>query len=166
MRWQPSKPTCDECGYSWAIPLAQALDIVTDTPAQVATALDRAGAAATAVPAPDTWSASGYAWHLVDVFRIGTERLWSIVDDPGRALPAWDENALADARSYARLSPVVAPRALRDAAATWLAAARRTPEDAAARHESDGTLTAGDVIRRNAHEARHHLRDIARVTPP
>jgi hypothetical protein len=60
----------------------------------------------------------------------------------------------------------VAPRALRDAAATWLAAALRTPEEAEAPHESDGTVTAGDVIRRNAHEARHHLQDITRVTPP
>ena len=166
MRWQPSKPTCDECGFSWTIAVTEALDIVTDAPALVATALDRAGEAAIVSPAPGTWSACGYAWHLVDVLRIGTERLWTIADDPGRTLPCWDENALADARSYGKLSPVVAPRALRDAAATWLAAALRMPEDAAARHEADGTVTAGDVIRRNAHEARHHLRDIARVTPP
>ena len=56
------------------------------------------------------WSASAYAWHLVDVFRIGAERLWHVAADPGRPLACWDEVALADARGYEHLSPLVATR--------------------------------------------------------
>lgn len=166
MRWQPSEATCGECGFDWRMPVGPAIDLVTDAPAQVSTALDRAGPTATKSPEPGTWSANAYAWHLVDVLRIGAERLWHVALDPTRPLGCWDENALAAARGYDALSPVVAGRALRDAAATWMVAARAVPPDAAIEHEADGMMTAADVIRRNAHEARHHLMDIGRVTPP
>ena len=41
-----------------------------------------------------------YVWHLVDVLRIGTERLLTLTYDPGRGIACWDENALAEARRY------------------------------------------------------------------
>ena len=56
---------------------------------------------------PGLWSASRYVWHTVDVLRFGTERLWTISADPSFGVPAWDENVLADVRSYDQLSPFV-----------------------------------------------------------
>ncbi|MGH9227587.1 MAG: hypothetical protein ACRD07_02460 [Acidimicrobiales bacterium] len=52
--------------------------------------------------------------------------------------------------------------ALRAAVDRWVDTARATDPDAATTHDADGTMTAADVIRRNAHEAVHHLLDITR----
>src|SRR5260370_974252 len=55
----------------------------------------------------DRWSASMYVWHLVDVLRIGTERLLTLTHDADRGITCWDENPLAEARRYQQLSPAV-----------------------------------------------------------
>jgi hypothetical protein len=70
-----------------------------------------------------------------------------------------DEKALAEVRQYERQSPVVGRRAAVD---RWVDAAGAADPDAATVHDGDGTMTAADVIRRNAHEAVHHLLDISR----
>lgn len=100
-----------------------------------------------------------YVWHLVDVLRIGVERLLTLQMDPASGVPCWDENQLAEARRYRRLSPLVGVAMLDAAVQDWLQAAEQAP-DAQVEHPLFGTLTTLDVIRRNAHEAHHHLRDI------
>jgi hypothetical protein len=160
---QTTSPHCAGCGWSWSLPIDEALDVVADVPARVGTALDRAGLAALRSPAAGVWSPSSYAWHLVDVLRIGTERLWTIALDPASGLPGWDQDDLAAVRRYADLSSIAVLRALRDAAATWLGTARSVPLDASAEHDEEGPMTAADVIRRCAHEAQHHLLDIERA---
>jgi hypothetical protein len=110
----------------------------------------------------DRWSASMYVWHLVDVLRIGTERLLTLAIDPARGIPCWDENALAEVRRYQQLSPGVGLIALQSAAREWSRAAAAGPATAEVSHPQFGTLTAVDVIRRNAHEVHHHLMDITR----
>jgi len=111
-------------------------------------------------PAPGVWSPAEYTWHLVDVLRIGTERLWTLSADPGSGIPCFDENALAEARHYPALSAPVALVALRQAAATWCDVARSTPPGAATPHPEWGSAGASTVIRRNAHEAHHHALDL------
>ena len=103
-----------------------------------------------------------YVWHLVDVMRIGTERLLTLTHDPDRGIPCWDENALAADRRYQHLSPAVGLMVLRSAAREWAAAARATPENAQVHHPQFGPLGVLEIIRRNAHEAHHHLMDINR----
>jgi hypothetical protein len=85
-----------------------------------------------------------------------------LTHDPGRGIPCWDENALARDRHYQQLSPAVGLIALGPAARDWAAAALATPAAAKVRHPQFGTLGALDIIRRNAHEVRHHLMDISR----
>jgi hypothetical protein len=106
------------------------------------------------------WSASMYVWHLVDVLRIGTERLLTLTYDPASGITCWDENALARDRHYHQLSPAVGLLELRSAAREWVAAALAAPVAAQARHPQFGMLGAVEVIRRNAHEVHHHLWDI------
>ncbi len=114
-------------------------------------------------PAPDVWSPAMYLWHLVDVLRIGTERLWTLGLDPSAGVPCWDEEALARERHYAELSPVVAQRAFGDAVATWMGAASQAADlGGGVSHAAVGELAAADLIRRNAHEVQHHLSDIHR----
>jgi hypothetical protein len=108
------------------------------------------------------WSASMYVWHLVDVLRIGAERLLTLKHDPDRGIVCWDENALAHDRRYQQLSPVVGLIVVRAAAREWAQAALAAPATAEVSHPGFGTLGAGEIIRRNAHEVRHHLMDINR----
>lgn len=131
----------------------------------IASGAERAGSALTVVADPmretgGRWSASMYVWHLVDVLRIGAERLTTLRLDPTRGIPCWDENLLAEARRYRQLSPVVAPIVLDIAAREWLEAAAQAP-DTTVEHPQFGTLRTIDVIRRNAHEVVHHVGDVS-----
>ncbi len=112
---------------------------------------------------PGLWSASRYVWHTVDVLRFGTERLWTISADPSFGVPMWDENEIAEVRSYDDLSPVVGLIALITAADAWRTAALEAPHDVTTPHPEFGTIGAFDVVRRNAHEVCHHLWDVRRA---
>ena len=98
MRWQPDSPVCAECSFDWQLARQDAIDLVAQVP-------DAAAAAIAGIHDPvrrtgEVWSASMYVWHLVDVLRIGTERLLTLAHDLGRGITCWDENALAEARGY------------------------------------------------------------------
>jgi hypothetical protein len=159
MRWQPDSPVCAQCGFDWNIARQDAIGLVTNVP-------DAAAAAMARLPDPERragarWSASMYVWHLVDVLRIGTERLLTLSHDPGRGIACWDENGLAEARRYQQLSPAVGLTVLRPAAREWAAAAAAAPAGVQIRHPQFGPLGAVEIIRRNAHEVHHHLADIS-----
>jgi hypothetical protein len=164
MRWQPDSPVCAECGFDWQLAGRDAIDLVAQGP-------DAAAAAIAGIDDPtqrtgEVWSASMYVWHLVDVLRIGTERLLTLTHDPGRGITCWDENALAEVRRYQWLSPVVGLIALRSAAQAWATTAAAAPADVQVRHPEFGALGALEIIRRNAHEVHHHLMDITRADAP
>ena len=101
-----------------------------------------------------------YVWHLVDVLRIGSERLLTLTLDPERGIPCWDENALARERRYEQLSPAVALKVLRTAAREWVEVAVLVPDAAEVRHAEFGSLGALEIIRRDAHEVHHHVLDL------
>jgi hypothetical protein len=160
MRWQPDGPVCTECGFDWNIDRPTAIGLVAQAPQDAATALAR-------INDPEErhgerWSASMYVWHLVDVLRIGTERLLTLTYDPSRGIACWDENALAEARRYQQLSPAVGLTVLRSAAREWVQTAKSAAGDVEVRHPQFGSLGAPEIIRRNAHEVQHHLLDINR----
>lgn len=160
MRWQPDSPGCAECGFDWTVARENAIDLVSQVP-------DAAAAAVARIQEPmqrigGRWSASMYVWHLVDVLRIGTERLITLTHDPDRGITCWDENALAEARRYEQLSPGVGLIVLRSAAREWAEAASQAPAETTVRHPQFGNLGSTEIIRRNAHEIHHHLMDINR----
>jgi len=162
MRWQPDSPICAECGFDWQITRQDAIELVAQAP-------DGAGAAITGIEDParrtgERWSASMYVWHLVDVLRIGTERLLTLTHDPGRGITCWDENALAEVRRYQQLSPTVGLLVLRSVAQAWITAAAVAPANVQIRHPRFGSFGAVEIIRRDAHEVHHHLMDINRAT--
>jgi hypothetical protein len=158
MRWQPDSPVCAECGFDWQISQQNAIELVGRGSDAAVAALG--GVADPAQRTGDRWSASMYVWHLVDVLRIGTERLLTLAHDPGYGVACWNENALAEVRRYQQLSPAVGLIVLRSAAQAWITAAAAAPADAQVRHPRFGTLGAAEIIRRNAHEVHHHLMDI------
>jgi len=140
------------------MPVAEAIELVASTtsryprPDELLSVRHR--------PPAGTWSPTEYLWHVVDVLRFGMERLWMIEIVPGSTVPSWDENELAAFRHYSELSPAVGERALAEVAAAWRPVAEAARPEAAIDHPEYGTLNAADVIRRNAHDVLHHLRDI------
>jgi hypothetical protein len=162
--WDDQAGTCVECGFDWDV--ADYQDLVGQCVRSVAifgevlSHIDPAAAVE-----PGLWSASRYVWHTVDVLRFGTERLWTISADPAFGVPTWDENVVAETRSYDQLSPVVGLIALIAAAQAWRTAALEAPHDVQTPHPEAGTICAFDIVQRNAHEVSHHLWDIERALP-
>ena len=132
--------------------------MVAESPSQFVQAFGKVHP--TASGRPGAWSPTEYLWHMVDVLRIGTERLWTLTIDPDAGVPSWDENDLAQVRRYGDLSLAVGLMAYGRAAEDWVTAAQDAFPDAQTTHSELGTITAVEVIRRNAHEAQHHLLDI------
>jgi hypothetical protein len=161
MRWRPKSERCDECGFSWEISIENAVALIAGSPKRLASLLEGAERA-TRRPAPAVWSPSSYLWHLVDVLRIGRERLLTASMDPAAGIPCWDEKALAEVRHYDSLSPRVGLVSYGSAATEWVAAANRVDAEASVDHPEFGALTAADIVRRNAHEVQHHELDIRR----
>ncbi len=152
---------CPECGFSWSVPIDEAIALVEASPERFTALIARASAGPVTTPS-ETWSPTGYLWHVVDVLRFGTERSWTLVSDPEVGVPGWDADTMAAARSYERLSPRVGLRALGRAARDWVDAARVVPLDARVSHPALGTIDGATSIRRNAHEVHHHAFDIDR----
>jgi DinB family protein len=161
MRWKPEDDHCAECDFSWTIMPEDAIALVDGSPARISSTLVDADRV-TERPRPGVWSPGEYLWHLVDVLRIGRERLLTISIDPAAGVPCWDENALAEVRHYDALSPPVGLIVYEGAVTEWVAVARTVPVGASVEHPVFGTLTAGDITRRNAHEVQHHELDMRR----
>jgi hypothetical protein len=161
MRWKPETERCPECEFNWNVASGDVVSLVATSATRIAM-LFKGSEETTRRPSQEVWSPSEYLWHLVDVLRIGSDRLLTASIDPAAGIPCWDENALAEVRQYDRLSPRVAVVAYEAAASAWVAVANLVPVDASVEHPEFGTLTAEDIIRRNAHEVQHHELDIRR----
>ena len=152
---------CSECGYLWSLDIPEAVDLVDGAADRYARLF--ADGIGSRSEDPARWSPTAYLWHVVDVLRFGTERLWTLTLDAGSGVPGWDQDALAAIRHYEKLSPAVGLRALQVAAVDWVEAATEAPRSARVEHPVFGTLTTEDSIRRNGHEVHHHALDIQRA---
>jgi hypothetical protein len=150
---------CSDCGYGWDKPIEDVIEIVRAAPDLFTSVLSSRSWPPPSEP--HEWSATGYLWHLVDILRFGTERLWTIVLAAGTRMPGWDQEVMAANRHYEQLSVAVGLKALQAAASEWVRAANATPMDGSIEHPSLGTLSTEISIRRNAHEVVHHARDAA-----
>jgi hypothetical protein len=158
--------TCAGCGFDWAGDLATCRATVASGPeayaALVALHLDD-GVLGNPGPPDAPWSATEYLWHVVDVVRFGAERMWTLAFDPGFGVEPWDENRMAAARGYGRLSPAAGLRCLDGATRDWLDALAAVPDGRRTPHPEMGILTALDVARMNGHEVHHHRLDLQRL---
>jgi len=151
---------CAECGFDWSSPLAVAVDEVAEAPARYGV-LFRSGDGP--ISRDDrVWTPREYLWHMVDVLRYGTERLWTLELDPGAGVMAWDENLVATVRDGSSLSALVGLHALAAAADEWVRAVENAPGDVTAAHPEFGPMDRLFMVRRNAHESVHHELDIRR----
>jgi hypothetical protein len=160
MRWQPDSAVCAECGFDWTMARQAASDEITHAPDAAEAAMGRLRDPMRRVG--ETWSASEYVWHLVDLLRISSERLLTLNHDPGSGITGFDENALTEARRYQQLSTVVGLISLRIAARDWAETASNAPAEVTVIHDELGEMGALEIIRRTAHEVHHHMMDVER----
>jgi hypothetical protein len=161
----PDEPdVCPGCGFAWSISVDEAVHLVQGVADRYEQLL--ADGVGLRSDDPARWSAKGYLWHVVDVLRFGTERLWTLTLDTDAGVPGWDQVVMGAARQYEKLSPDGGLRALRVALRDWVKAAREAPRAAKVEHAVLGDLTTVDSIRRNAHEVQHHELDIRNALAP
>ncbi|MDQ1679242.1 MAG: hypothetical protein QOI42_101 [Frankiaceae bacterium] len=151
--------TCAECGFAWDMSYDDAVTIVGRAPSWFAKAFQ---AASFEAPPPGVWTAGAYLWHVVDVVRYGTERLWSLSFDPAAGVPVWDADVMAAARAYEGRSVRVGLHALEVATEDWLVAAGVVPRNVTAVQPQSGAIDARTSVVRNAHEVVHHVLDVRR----
>ncbi len=153
---------CRECGFSWAISVADAVSFVSDVPAAYRVLLtDRSGHERD----PGLgWSVAEYVSHVADNLRIWAERLIGAVGGAPLPVGSYDENELAHARNYKDIPVQAAMWSLARSVDDWLKAVEASPSPGVVLvHPERGELTLSDVVLSNTHDALHHQWDIERT---
>jgi hypothetical protein len=153
---------CRDCGFAWTQSAADAVAQVESLPDRFDALL--AGRSGDEVHPARTWSAKAYVFHVADNLRIFAERLEGVAAGGPTTLAAYDQDELARARAYEAMSVQAACWSLRSATAEWAAASRAAladPEPRVFVHAERGDLTAAEITRGPAHDAVHHLWDVA-----
>jgi len=152
---------CRECGYRWDLHPDDAAAIVAGAVDSFREALGDGDGSARH---PDlAWSAGEYVCHVVDNLRIWAERLAGATLGSPRPVAVYDADLLATARRYAGVPPAGALWSLGRAAADWRDAVTAACTAGVVLHHPDrGPQTVADVVRTNAHDVHHHVRDVAR----
>jgi hypothetical protein len=110
-----------------------------------------------------SWSVSAYICHVGDNLRIWAERLVGSARAGHMAVEPYDENQLAEARGYSSITLGSAMWSLSRSVEAWADAAGQCPRQGTVLvHPERGSLTLGDVVSANAHDAFHHGWDIER----
>ncbi len=158
---------CRGCGFGWALDEAAADRMVAAGTVAFIDAV--AGAGGATAGAGEGWGVTAYTLHLADNLRVWAERLVGLA--AGRtAIVPYDQDLLAEVRSYRRLPGEAALWSLERATGDWFcaldlvgAAGRVAAEPLALLSEERGRLTVGDCRRLLAHEVHHHLADVRRL---
>lgn len=161
--WGPNSygDPCRECGFSWVIPVNEAIDLVRRLPVTYAAVL--AGATGKERHRDLSWSVGTYVCHVGDNLRIWAERLAGVAAGADRLVAAYDQDLLAKAKQYEEVTLASALWSLGRAIADWMAAIDQAGEaDVVLQHPERGDLALADVVRSNAHDAFHHGWDIRR----
>jgi hypothetical protein len=161
---------CTQCGWSWPrdavsnIDTVSNIDYVRSVPEAYARLLDgRSGAERH----PDlAWSVTGYVCHVGDNLRLWAERVAGVLRGADPRVGSYDQDALAAARGYAHLPLAGALWSLRFSVGFWVEVlTEATDAGVVVVHPTRGKQSATDIASNNAHDAHHHLWDIARSLP-
>lgn len=151
--------TCPQCGTTWVRPAAVTVEVVAGAADRYAALLD---SGREQPRAPGVWTPSGYTLHTGDWLGIWGERLIALAEDPTRAVPSIDPDALAEVRGYRDATPSAALHTLRWRARELLAVFDRVGV-IAFEHPSFGPADSEAVMSWLAHEVDHHAWDVARL---
>lgn len=156
---QMDQGECNECGFAWTTSVGEARERVGATPAIKGLMV---GDSVRQRPSPRVWSPSEYVWHVADVLRISTERIWAANHAPEATVVPYDENELARVRGYEKLSASAGLRALELSAGEWLREVAAADPALPYLHPEFGQATIAHAVRLDAHEVVHHTLDIKR----
>jgi len=162
--WGPSiyGDPCRECSFPWTTPVADAISLVANLPFVYGELLE--GRSGREQHPGLTWSVTGYVLHVGDNLRIWAERLMGVLGGAPHLVGSYDENDLADARSYKDIPIQAAMWSLTRSVDDWLRSVEVSPDSGVVMvHPVRGELTLSDVVLSNAHDAMHHLWDIERT---
>lgn len=153
---------CPHCGYSWDTTLEEALDLIAGAASRYGEHLRGREQAAMVKPDAETWSPSGYVWHLSDWFRIQGQRIYTIANDP---LYRWvhlrlDPGELGGAFNYDELPPTAGLWALQKAADLFVEAARGADRSLVFERGEGDSWSVGELVVWVGHEVIHHDKDI------
>lgn len=153
---------CRECGFSWTITGARAIDIVRGIPSHYR---EIAAGATGYERHPDLgWNVTEYVCHVTDNLRNWAERLIGVIKSGELSVGAYDQDALGEARQYDRVPLVAALWSLDRAVAAWIEATTLALDYSLVLvHDTRGRMAAIDVVHGNAHDAHHHGWDIERI---
>lgn len=154
---------CEECGFDWSASLQEAAGIITGSPRWCKDAIGDRLEDAVRPPGPGVWSPSAYVWHMADAIGVWAERLVALAHDPHHPITGFDQDDLADVRSYEKLSPVAALWALQRRVDDWNEALSGVTMDLRFEHPDFGPWNVAGVVRWMAHELYHHQHDIQRA---
>jgi hypothetical protein len=152
---------CDLCGFAWR---------ATDDPdGLIAAAPQRyrnltAGATGRECAADLTWSVTAYVAHAADNTHIWAERLAGAAFGALAPIAPYDEDALAEARSYNLIELPAALWSLQRAVGDWEAAYALSGPGFV--HPQQGELSPDHARAIVAHELHHHAFDVARSLTP
>lgn len=156
---------CPECGYVAAATTRTAVPrlIRQNAAAWQAALRSRDATDLRTRPHQDRWSATEYACHVRDVYRVFDQRLALMLDNDDPAFPNWDQDATAIADRYQDQDPCVVAGQLGQAAERI---AGRFAGLVPAQWERTGTRGDGarfsvdSFARYLIHDPVHHLHDI------
>ena len=120
-------------------------------------------------PAPDKWSVGEIVAHLADAELIVAWRLRSILAAPGTPIQAYDQDALAAARNYAKHDPKKSLehfRAVRDANLAFYKALSPEQWKHHGMHAERGEETLERIAQMMAGHDINHLQQIERILKP
>jgi hypothetical protein len=152
---------CRECAFAFSIGLAESLIYLEGVPDRYADLL--VGANGTERHPDLSWSVGSYVCHVTDNLRIWAERLAGSTKGVISVAP-YDQNLLAQARSYADIPLHGALWALGRGGADWQNAVTMVEHhhEVVVVHRERGEMGLEDVARGIAHDASHHAWDIHR----
>lgn len=159
--WVLDRP-CPECGFeAGAIAATDVADLVRRNASTWQHVLARPDVRER--PAPDVWSPLEYACHVVDVFRVYSQRLHRMLTEDGPHYLNWDQDQTAIEERYDLRSPATVAAELTTGAAAIADAFDAVEGDQWARtgFRSDGAAFTVDTISRYfVHDLEHHLWDV------
>jgi Mycothiol maleylpyruvate isomerase N-terminal domain len=162
--WGPDRfgEPCRECGLSWSFSVDEARAIVMGAPESFASVI---GTAHGSLSHPDLgWTIGAYVCHVADNLHIWSQWLAGAARHGEEAVPGYEEVDLGEARLYNLVPVGGALWLLRRATLSWDdAVAQALLRKVVLQHATRGPISAGDVVRSNAHDAFHHGWDIGRI---
>jgi uncharacterized damage-inducible protein DinB len=153
---------CPQCDFDWSMSPADARALIETSPARTRQLIADRWDDARKQLDPPWWSPSAYVWHMADALGIWSERFVAMDADPDNELVGFDQDMLAEVRSYDRLSPKAALWAYERRARDFTESADLHDPGKTFVHPDFGPWTIGDVVRWMAHDMYHHEEDIRR----